>query len=216
MISWRRTRIPMEVNGETELDMYYGKLDDIKTAEVLNSGGGNSKSISNQYIIHWVIGICRQMTGNYEVDRQNLVEPTYKQKVQILKDLGVWKQIALEVMPSEVDVVDRENVYHIWEFEFPYSFMYDITPIYKEPLKYEGLYEGMEYHLFVKGGAMYIYFRPKTALDIITWRKKQSLKNFLLGEDATAVEIVQEEMLNKKYFCMIGFFDGRILDFGLA
>ena len=212
---WKELRVPIQVNEENELKMYCGQLD-AKTAQVLNAGGGNSESFCNQYIVHWVIGIFRQMTGNYEVDRKNLVEPTYKEKIQILKELGNWKQIALEVMPAETELVDREDVYHIWEFEYPYSFMYDISPIYEEPAVFEAVYEGIEYHLYTKGGAMYIYFRPQTALNVISWRSKQNLKNFLLGREGNAIEIIHEEMLNKKYCGMIGFLDGRTLDFGLS
>ena len=132
-MKWTKERIPMIVNGQIGADMYDGIIDDSIDTKVLNCGGGYSESVSEQFIMHWNIAMF---------DGQSMVEPTYKQKVQILKELGIWKKVALEVMPPEVKVVDRADVYHIWEFEYPYSFMCDITPIYSDPKHFEGAYEG--------------------------------------------------------------------------
>lgn len=200
-MKWKKMRLPIVLNDQTGADLYDGIIDGSINAKVLNCGGGYSESISKQYIVHWEILM---------IIGENMIEATYKQKVQILKELGIWKEVALEVMPRENDVVDRENLYHIWEFQYPYSFMHDIKPIYDEPQMYEGCWRDIDYHVFERFGITYIYFK---SLKQITWRQKQNLKNSLMGEHIIAVEIIQEEMLNKGYSCMICF--KEVLDFGL-
>lgn len=144
-----------------------------------------------------------------------MFEPSYRQKLMVLKEIGVWKEIALEVMPPQRDVVDREDCYHLWEFQYPYSFIFDHRPIYEAPKEFGDEFNGIQYHVKTVGDVRYIYFKPENENEQIGWKKKQNLKNHVIGMDGTAVELILDGMADKHYACMVCLPRGRYLDFGL-
>ena len=185
--------------------------------QALNAGGGQSYVFSRERLCHWVLGFIKYNPNGrmYNINRGDFFEPTYQQKLAVLKEVGVWKESALEVMPPEDEVVDRENVYHLWEFQYPYSFIYNIRTIYDEPENFELEYQGIQYHIVTVGVVRYLYFKPKNKEEQVGWRKKQNLKNYVIGFEGTAVEIITDEMSDKAYGCLICFPRNEYLDFGL-
>lgn len=139
------------------------------------------------------------------------LEPCYAEKIQILKELGIWKEIALEVMPQESRLVDEANLYHMWEFQSPTQFFIRLEPILTPPQCFDRQYEGIFYKEVIQNSVMYVYFHSNKEL---MWREKQKLKNHIAGREGTAVEIITERMQNRGYGVMIIL--PYPLDFGLG
>lgn len=114
------------------------------------------------------------------------LEPYYNRKVEILRETGKWGQIALEVFPAQKDVVDREDVYHMWEFEFPYSCKF--FPVANEANR---LNLGPGLHNFCDGNRIIVTNAQR-------WKEKQDLKNRLLGKQSTAIEFITDHFIDAK------------------
>lgn len=208
-MQWERHMVKHSVNGLESFNMFYTRHNGL-LINVLEAGGGVSYSLSQNELNHLVIGMYR----NYGMGDLNhlAVEPTYSQKLRIIQELGRWKEVALEVMPPESEVVDVEEVYHIWEFQYIYSFFINVGPIFTEPSNYENNFAGVDYHLERQNGAIYAYFKDR---EHMTWRKKQALKNHITIPENTAVEIICEAMESTNHGCMIILPPFECLDFGL-
>lgn len=142
-------------------------------------------------------------------------EPTYKEKLMVLNEVGIWKKVALEVMPPQREVVDRANVYHLFEFEDLNNFVYNIAPIFQAPKLTRVSEDGkVEYHLSIEHAVQYLYLRD-TSGEELTWWKKQKLKNQLIGTHRCAVEIIIKGMESKDYTVLICLPNGRTMDFTL-
>ena len=208
-MQWIKTTVPFDANGRTHQDSYTAYTQK-ELYQVVYAGSGKSSVFCNEELHHWIIGLCigKDLSGPI------LVEPTYRQKVMILEEIGVCKKIALEVMPPEMEVVDRENVYHMWEFEFPYSFHYGYAPILDVPEEFENEIDDVTYHIKSNGFSRYLYLKSNDGKEL-TWRKKQNLKNKILSPMDTAVEIITREMLEKDYTCLVCLPEFEYLDFKL-
>ncbi len=205
MIQWRKFNLSSHVNGEKNYGFFKRGTTKGEFVTVIYAGKFISEYASSQEICHWVIACTKG---------KKFYEPSYKEKLNIVKEIGKWGNIALEVMPSERKVVDEADIYHIWEFQYPYSFIYNISPIFEKPDVFEEKFENIKYHVEDVKGVQYIYFKS-TSLNPIGWKKKQQLKNFILGEDAVAVEFILEGM-GGDYACMVALKKGETLDFGLV
>lgn len=202
---WKKMVLPLGFNGQLNHDMYMGINSKNIMIQCVDAGGGNSEVLHGQRIEHW---------GMVMHQGDNRYEPTYQEKMMILRDIGIWKNCALEVMPAQVDVVDRENVYHIWEFQYPYSFKYNFFPILQRPQQFECEWGEFLYHLEQVGKVQYLYFKSKNGNEF-GWKMKQMLKNNVIGYSRTAVEFIIPEMENQDYSALICLPQGEFLDFGL-
>ena len=142
-------------------------------------------------IFHWVI--------SEQTYAMHFVDPSYETRVSILESIGKWQNVAVEVYPAKSNLVDREPVYHLWEFEFPYSMPQyiaarDVLSTYKRP----GVYNIGKYQVLLT--------------DSKCWRDKQAAKDHFFGEEATGVEIISREF---SYFDLTAIVLTGELDFGL-
>ena len=142
-------------------------------------------------IFHWVISEQNSI--------MNFIDPSYETRVSILESIGKWRNVAVEVYPAKSNLVDREPVYHLWEFEFPYSMPQymaarNVLSTYNRPGKY---FDG-KYMILLT--------------DKKCWRDKQAAKDHFFGEEATGVEIISREFSN---FDLTAIVLTGELDFGL-
>ena len=152
----------------------------------------------------------------------NSLDPSYSEKVSILMAIGKWKQLALEVFPRTEDLVDRANLYHIWEVEDTSHLPFDISHIKQNPNFFADESTGkgysVEYELHGKrsknGIVGYLYLRSKDGSEL-KWKQKQQAKNDIIGEDMVAVEVISENFMKLGYTCLICFPIGYRLDFGI-
>lgn len=194
--------------GWQDGDTYNTLCDDGTLIHVVKANHGMSSVLRNQAFFHWIVAFGKLGSFRY-------FEPSYAQKVLCLRELGEWKRIAFEVMPPQNEVVDRADVYHIWEFEHPNSIKYDIAPIYMTPRVFERETCEAKYHIAQYGSTRYLYFQSKNEKEL-GWKQKQQLKNAVFGPMTCAVEIITEEMLGKPYGCMICFPPRHRLDFTIV
>lgn len=203
-LQWMYRRAPGWQDGDT----YNTLCDDGTLIQVVKANHSKSTVLRNQPFFHWIVAFGKLGSFRY-------FEPSYAQKVMCLRELGEWKRIAFEVMPPQNEVVDRADVYHIWEFEHPGSMVYDIAPIYVAPRALECETRQARYHIAQYGLVRYLYFQSKLEKEL-GWKQKQELKNQVFGPMTCAVEIITEEMLAKSYGCMICFPEGRRMDITLV
>ena len=182
---------------------------------VSNFGDFKCSSISGEEMRHWQISKYKKSDVMWDNDlRRKGFEPFYEEKLQILHEIGRWKNVALEVFPTSKELVDRVDVYHMWEFEHADSFLVDTKPIYIYPKRFtrkfkDTHYEAIEHY---RNGAVYIYFQSD---DKMPWREKQALKDHVVGPDREGVEIITEAMLGVGYGVIIVLPRDRQLSFTL-
>ncbi len=208
-MQWHKFVQPGRCNDLKQIVSYHG-LKDNQIFAVVDAGGAISEFLHHNEFNHWIV--TSYSAKNPACPRGTEIEPTYSQKFQVLKDLGVWKEVAIEVMPPDFEVVDVENVYHLWEFQYIYSFGEDVRPIFTAPSAFDQTFDGINYHMEMKNGCMYVYFKDK---ENIPWNKKQALKNYVATPISTGVEFICEPLANADYGCMLIFPLGTFLDFGL-
>lgn len=208
-MQWHKFVQPGRCNGLNQIVSYHG-LKDNQIFAVVDAGKGCSEFLNCNDFNHWIL--TSYSASDPTCPRGTEIEPTYSQKLQVIKDLGVWKEVAIEVMPPEHEVVDIENVYHLWEFQYIYSFGVDVRQSFIAPSNFDQVFEGIQYHVERKNGCMYVYFKDKEKMP---WGKKQALKNYLATPISTGVEFIHETLANADYGCMIIFPLGTFLDFGL-
>lgn len=207
---WQSYVLNMPRNGLNQLNAYFAQHGD-KTLCVMRAGGGISESLHNNEVNH--LAVTTYKTADFHVGtRGREIEPSYSQKLLVLKELGKWGEVAVEVMPIEFEVVDVENVYHLWEFQYLYSFCVNPAPIFEAPPTFELNFEGMQYHVDIKPGGVYIYFKDK---ENMPWWKKQRLKNYVTTPVSIGVEFICEAMANVDYGCIVVLPPLELLDFGL-
>lgn len=212
-LHWKKGKLPLGFNGESSHDIYEAISDKGYYVQVINAGIGVSDMMHRESLCHWVLAFVKAKRQIFT--RGEFFEPSYQQKLMVLREVGKWKNIALEVMPPEPEVVDREDVYHLWEFEYPYSFIHNYKPILEGPDSFGEEFANIEYHISTVGEIRYLYFRSKNPNSFIGWRKKQNLKNHAIGFNDTAIEIITEEMSDKQYGCLICLPHNQYLDFTL-
>lgn len=171
------------------------------------------ESVSFEAMRHWELGKYKKehIMWSKSLERKG-EEPFYGEKLQILHDVGVWKKVALEVFPPVNELVDRENFYHMWEFENLSSLHVDTHPIFSHPNRFTKKFEDIHYETVGLNGAVYIYFQSD---DKVPWRKKQALKNHVVGPTREGVEIITDSMLGVGYGVMIIWPKWLRLSFGL-
>lgn len=167
---------------------------------VTSIGSLRSRILAGNTIKHWKIYKVAMPDVVKGEKNPEGIEPCYAEKVQILKELGIWKQIAMEVMPQESRLVDEANMYHMWEFQSENQLFVDLHPILTPQQCLDEQFGDIYYKVVKQNYAMYVYFYSSKELP---WREKQRLKNHIVGKEGTAVEIITEKMLNVGYGAMI-------------
>ena len=167
-------------------------------------------------LIHWGIlimgGMNSERRGKIEIFR----EPTYREKLMFLQEVGIWKIVAVEVMPRRLDIVDRADVYHLFEIQNPVQFVYDYRPIFQEPSSYQPI-DDNKYEYFLSGqtgSVEYLYLRKKNGKKL-RWWEKQNLKDKIIGAHRCAVEVIIRGMESKDYTALICLPAGRDMGFTL-
>lgn len=183
------------------------------TIRARNDGDFTSKIVFGQEMRHWqLLKFPLSAVMKNDMDHEGL-EPTYSEEVELLKEFGRWKEIALEIMPQESKLVDRINMYHLWEFQSPKMLAVNIQPIFNPPNCLDQLFEDICYKTVRQGETTYVYFHSGKELP---WRKKQKLKNYIAGKEGTGIEIITTRMLGVGYGAMIILPYYLQLDFGLG
>lgn len=169
-----------------------------------------------------------------EVDREKVAkqgvtaiihseEPTYGEKVRILSKIGKWKQVALEVYPAEENLVDRANVYHLWEVEskeilpFPTQKVFESPESFNEKLKLKDCTISYAKEKGIINGkvCMYLYLKRNDGKEL-KWKQKQIAKNEIFMESVTAVEVICKEAIVNDYSCLICLPHDFKLGFGIS
>lgn len=204
---WRKASTPKHSDGQTNKTVYLA-FEDEGMYQAIDAGNGSTKIIENAVYCHWIVALC---IGN-GLQGPVMKEPTYKQKVEIIQELGKWNKIALETFPSKSLPDDEEQVYHLLEFEDESFFVYDMTPIFEEPNDFEGEIDFVKYHIRQVGKITYIYLKDNYDRGI-SWTKKQKIKEHLIPSSGFAIEVISEKMLDKEYTCLIVLPDNVELNF---
>lgn len=208
---WTKQVLSMKVNKQSLVNTYAGELGSCYV-QVLELEGGFSNSFYGNEVRHYIVGKWKKMQPLIFA-KPIMEEPDYALKLQIIRDLGKWHENALEVMPPESQVVDVEDVYHLWEFKYLNSFMVDVNPMFRWSNGiFDNTYGEVRYHIEAIHGVRYVFFANR---DHVSWKQKQKLKNRVSTEESTAVEIICEGMANANYGCLIILPSFSGLDFGL-
>lgn len=157
---------------------------------------------------------------DFESWLQTIGEPKYLQKLDTLKNIGTWKKCGLEVFPTVENLVDKADVYHIWELRDKNCLPFKLDPIFDLPEEFEEIsVKGVkvEYAMRVlktKYGKMaYLYLKPVNRTEL-RWKEKQSIKSEIIGNE-TAVEVICNEAKDLPYTCLVCLPMNYELDFGL-
>lgn len=173
-----------------------------------------------------LLGPIRQISlSKIDQGNENLLEalieakePNYEEKLQVLSGVGKWKKCAMEVFPTTDNLVDEVNMYHIWELQES-AFPFDISPISQLPDSLEEVSEDIHVQYAMRtantkyGRVAYLYLKPHA--EELRWKEKQKIKNEIIGEDLTAVEIISDKAKNLGYSCLVCLPWGYEFDFGL-
>lgn len=176
-----------------------------------------SRAVQGSELIHWgmVIAFSNQINQTGKFFR----EPTYREKLVILRQIGYWKNCAVEVMPRKCEIVDKIDAYHMYEFPSPTQFEFNYHPIFQAPQKYDTMQmdDGLfEYFLRGEdGGLQYLYLRKKNGKEL-RWWDKQNLKDKIVGAHRCAVEMIIGGMESREYTALIVLPAGRTMDFMLT
>lgn len=213
-MNFKKEQLRYSANGQTKFELY-SALTEKYAWNCLDAGApGASEFLHGEKIKHFVIGCEKLGISKAIPPKEYMHEPTYNEKLEILHSIGLWKEVALEVFPPECEVVDVEEVYHIWEFQYPYSFVLNIIPA-KELHELNGEYANVKYGIYIIDGVEYLYLQARDGHEL-RWSEKQKLKNKLIGEERTAVEIIWSEIDGANYTCLICLMQNDYLDFGLV
>lgn len=151
----------------------------------------------------------------------NSEEPSYKEKHDVLKRLGKWKSIALEVYPSESNLIDSANLYHLWEFENERVLPFSINEIFEKP-EFENsiCFKNTNIRYSEKSGYIgsspirYLYLKSEEGKNL-TWYQKWRAKNEIYSSNVLAVEIISNKTIKNDYSCLICLPYNFKLGFGL-
>lgn len=195
-LRWRKASTPKHGDERTEKTVYLA-FEDEGMYQAIDAGIGTTQILDNSVFCHWIVALC---IGN-GLQGPVMQEPTYRQKVKIIQELGRWNQIALETFPSMRLSEDEEQVYHLLEFQDESFFKYDLTPIFEEPNEFTEELGSVRYCTRQVGNIQYFYLK-----DIydrrISWEKKQKVKEYVFSS-AFAVELISEKMIGKGYSCLM-------------
>lgn len=151
--------------------------------------------VSNKKLkVHYIAISCRKKGVQ--------VEPDSFIKLKVLKELGMWKKLALEVYPQESKKTERFCC-GMWEVKNPEN----IEEIAEIPM-FSKLEETAKV-ISSTGNVKFLF----TTLE--KWEDKQQLKNKLFSEESMAVELICDTFANKGYSCLIVFPDGRTVSLPL-
>lgn len=136
-------------------------------------------------------------------------EPTYSEKLWALTSIGKWGRIALEVYPTESNVIDGANLYHMWEMESEEVLPFNIRECFIEPEAFEETvnFDG-EIKYTSRTGFMgkerikYLYLWSADGKKL-TWKRKQLAKNEIYSDAVTAVEVISSKGAEKNYSCLV-------------
>ena len=167
-------------------------------------------------LVHWGILILGCSNSERKGKMGIFREPTYREKLNFLQEVGHWKLVAVEVMPRRENIVDRADVYHMFELTNPVQFTFDYKPIFETPSSYLPTYDDKyEYFLKGKSGSIeYLYLRRKDGKEL-RWWEKQNLKDCILGAHRCAMEVIIRGMENRDYTALICLPTGRDMGFTL-
>lgn len=212
-MNFKKEQLRFFANGQTKFEVY-NALTDQYAWHCLDAGApGTSEFLHGEKIKHFVIGSEKLGISKARPAKEYMHEPTYNEKLEILHNIGLWKEVALEVFPPKSEVVDVEEVYHIWEFQYPYSFALNIMPA-KELKELSGEYANVKYEIYIIDGVEYLFMQSLDGYEL-RWSEKQKMKDELIGEERTAVEIIWSEIDGASYTCLICLKENDYLDFGL-
>jgi len=134
-------------------------------------------------------------------------EPDIEEKYEVLKNTGFAKKVAIEVFPANTDFANSSNTYHMWEMEDEKSFPFDMKPIFFIPEAFEDITVKDVYARYAMnidktqyGKVAYLYFFSENELKR---SEKQALKDEIVGEYVTAVEVINEFTRSLFYCCMV-------------
>lgn len=155
-------------------------------------------------------------------------DPSYYDRVSIIRELGKWKKLAVEVFPREKDLVDRANLYHLWEIEDRNQLPFDIDLIKDfhdlKPSRYFSPFIGFDkafdvnysvaLHTFKAGQFAYLFVTPIDGVEL-KWKQKYEIKNGIFGKNVMAVEVISEELGSLPYTCLVCYPWNYEIDFSL-
>lgn len=140
---------------------------------------------------------------------KNSEEPTYSEKLWVLTSIGKWRKIALEVYPTESNVIDGANLYHMWEMENEESLPFSIEECFTEPESFEetvnvdGKIKYTSRTGFMgKERIKYLYLRSTDGKEL-TWKQKQIAKNEIYSDAVIAIEVISSKGAEKNYSCLV-------------
>ena len=140
----------------------------------------------------WTANLMSLLCKN---SKNESIEPDYAIKLMVLKELGFWKQLAIEIYPQESKRHGTHS-WWMWELKNPES----IEGITEVPMfaKLEGTAK-----VFSSTGEVKFLFT-----ELEKWEEKQQLKNKMFSEESVAIELICDTFANKGYSCLIVFPDG--------
>lgn len=138
-----------------------------------------------------------------------LNEPTYKDKVWILKSRGRWKKMSLEVFPIEDNLVDMANLFHLWEVKSEDALPFSIEEIGNRSeldcsisLKDCNIIYGEKTAYLNQAPIKYLYLKREDGKEL-TWYQKYYAKNEIYSSEVLAVEVISDRFAVKDYSCLV-------------
>ncbi len=220
---WQRIPVPTECqNGnswERQIDQVW-RLENQNSVKLYQIRFFSTKKFHNMTHICMKKVDIKKFSENPIEAAFNSEDPTYAERLEALKVCGRWKKTAVEVFPAQRNMIDGGNLYHIWEVQDEKCFPFDISMIYvlekgnEESVTIDGM-EVIYSKKVVKtpyGPECYLYLYSEKELK---WNQKQRLKNVIIDEEITAVEVITDGSRNINYSCLICLPIMFKLDFGI-
>lgn len=132
------------------------------------------------------------------VDIFNSLEPTYQDKIRIRQVLKCKDRDMIEVMPTQRNLVDMANLYHLWILPAEYK-----SPIQYQPSN-EFKYYNENYDIAINElEDVKVISVKKRDGQALVWSEKQKIKDTICGYDRIAVEIIPKNVTYMSNICQL-------------
>lgn len=148
-------------------------------------------------------------------------EPNFTEKIWIRDSLlkGEPRDI-LEIFPREKFLVDVCDLYHLWALPVGFKIPFEVTYPEKDSqttIENREFIYGKKEELTQYGKFTILAIYAKNG-ERISWKEKQKIKDSLIGEDVTAIEMIEKSTMRMRDYesYIIGLPDEMQLPFGLS
>ena len=196
--NWEKVEIPEQPRGNSwntqmsEAWMYKGKMTFVVQKREFSCTLGTMNHIT-----------IKKISEENLMKRKifDSVEPDYEEKILIRQVVGEEKRDMLEVFPRESSLVDAVNLYHFWilpnDYQFPFPIEYPTERTYEESGYFYHIEFGVKEIQTEYGKVVILSIKSKDG-ERIPWKSKQEIKDDLIGNEETAIELIPKGVKSMK------------------